>query len=63
MPLKASKVASVVAALIATDAKPTEAQILAAILAADKKGKDEGGLGNVEIQNTFGQEGQGRVSR
>jgi uncharacterized protein len=51
MALKASKVASVVADLIASDAKPTEAQILAAILAADKKGKDEGGLGNVEIQN------------
>jgi hypothetical protein len=49
--MKASKVASVVAALIASDAKPTEAQILAAILAADKKGKDEGGLGPVEIQN------------
>jgi uncharacterized protein len=49
--MKASKVASLVSALIASDAKPTEAQILAAILAADKKGKDEGGLGNVEIQN------------
>jgi hypothetical protein len=48
--MKASKVASVVAALIATDAKPTEAQILAAIIAADKKGKDEGGLGPVEIE-------------
>lgn len=41
--MKASKVASVVASLLATDAKPTEAQILAAILhAADAKGgKDE----------------------
>jgi hypothetical protein len=48
--MKASKVATVVAALLATDAKPTEAQILAAILAADKKGKDEGGLGPVEIE-------------
>jgi hypothetical protein len=49
--VKASKVASVVSALLASDAKPTEAQILAAILAADKKGKDEGGLGPVEIEN------------
>ena len=48
--MKASKVAQVVTALLATDAKPTEASILAAILAADKKGKDEGGLGPVEIQ-------------
>ena len=57
MPLKASKVASVVAALIATDAKPTEAQILAAILAADKKGKDSGGgLGPVEIQDKKGKD-------
>jgi hypothetical protein len=49
--MKASKVAQVVSALLATDAKPTEASILAAILAADKKGgKDEGGLGPVEIQ-------------
>lgn len=48
--MKASKVAQVVAALLATDAKPTEASILAVILAADKKGKDEGGLGPVEIQ-------------
>jgi hypothetical protein len=46
--MKASKVASVVAALLATDAKPTESQILAAILAADKKGKD--GLGPEEIE-------------
>jgi uncharacterized protein len=49
--MKLSKVAAVVAALIATDAKPTEAQIMAACLAADKKGKDEGGLGPVEIEN------------
>ena len=48
--MKASKVAQVVTALLASDAKPTEASILAAILAADKKGKDEGGLGPVEIQ-------------
>jgi hypothetical protein len=48
--MKASKVAAVVSALLATDQKPTEASILAAILAADKKGKDEGGLGPVEIQ-------------
>jgi hypothetical protein len=48
--MKASKVAQVVATLLGTDAKPTEASILAAILAADKKGKDEGGLGPVEIQ-------------
>ncbi len=48
--MKLSKVASVVAALLATDAKPTEAQILAACIAADKKGKDEGGLGPVEIE-------------
>lgn len=38
--MKASKVAAVVATLLATDAKPTEAQILAVIIAADKKGKD-----------------------
>jgi uncharacterized protein len=51
--MKASKVAAVVTALLATDAKPTEASILAAILAADKKGKDEegGGLGPVLNQN------------
>ncbi len=49
--MKLSKVAAAVAALLATDAKPTEAQIMAACIAADKKGKDEGGLGNVEIQN------------
>jgi hypothetical protein len=49
--MKASKVAQVVSALLATDAKPTEASILAAIIAADKKGKDEGGLGPVEIEN------------
>ena len=49
--MKASAVASVVSALLATDAKPTEAAILAAIIAADKKAKDEGGLGPVEIQN------------
>lgn len=49
--MKASKVAAVVSALLATDAKPTEASILAAIIAADKKGKDEGGLGPVEIEN------------
>jgi len=46
--MKASKVAAVVSELLATDAKPTEAQILAAILAADKKGKD--GLGPEEIE-------------
>ena len=49
--MKASAVASVVSALLATDAKPTEAAILAAIIAADKKAKDEGGLGPLEIQN------------
>jgi hypothetical protein len=50
--MKASKVAQVVTTLLASDAKPTEAQILAAILAADKKGKDENtGLGPKEIQN------------
>jgi uncharacterized protein len=49
--MKASQVATAVAALLATDAKPSETQILAAILAADKKAKDEGGLGPVEIQN------------
>jgi uncharacterized protein len=49
--MKLSKVAAAVAALLATDAKPTEAQIMAACIAADKKGKDEGGLGPVEIQN------------
>lgn len=49
--MKLSKVASVVTALLATDAKPTEADIIAAVLAADKKGKDEGGLGPVEIEN------------
>ena len=49
--MKLSKVAAAVAALLATDAKPTEAQIMAACLAADKKGKDEGGLGPVEIEN------------
>lgn len=38
--MKLSKVAAAVAALLATDAKPTEAQIMAACLAADKKGKD-----------------------
>jgi|SRR5579863_4267075 len=48
--MKLSKVAAAVAALLATDAKPTEAQIIAACLAADKKGKDEGGLGPVEIE-------------
>jgi hypothetical protein len=48
--MKLSKVAAAVAALLATDAKPTEAQIMAACIAADKKGKDEGGLGPVEIQ-------------
>src|SRR5258708_6263291 len=49
--MKLSKVAAAVAALLATDAKPTEAQIMAACIAADKKGKDEGGLGPVEIEN------------
>ena len=49
--MKLSKVAAAVAALLATDAKPTEAQIMAACIAADKKGKDEGGLGPVEIQD------------
>jgi hypothetical protein len=49
--MKLSLVATAVKALLATDAKPTEAQIMAACIAADKKGKDEGGLGNVEIQN------------
>jgi hypothetical protein len=49
--MKLSTVAAAVAALLATDAKPTEAQIMAACLAADKKGKDEGGLGPVELQN------------
>jgi uncharacterized protein len=48
--MKLSKVAAAVAALLATDAKPTEAQIMAACIAADKKGKDEGGLGPVEIE-------------
>lgn len=51
MPLKASRVAQVVSALLATDAKPTEATILSALIAADKKAKDEGGLGPVEIEN------------
>lgn len=49
--MKLSTVAAAVAALIATDAKPSEAQIIAACIAADKKGKDEGGLGPVEIEN------------
>lgn len=49
--MKLSKVAAAVAALLATDAKPTEAQIIAACIASDKKGKDEGGLGPVEIEN------------
>lgn len=50
--MKLSKVAAAVAALLATDAKPSEAQIIAACIAADKKGgKDEGGLGPVEIEN------------
>ncbi len=49
--MKLSKVAAAVTALLATDAKPTEAQIMAACIAADKKGKDEGGLGPVEIEN------------
>lgn len=49
--MKLSKVAAAVAALLATDAKPSEAQIMAACIAADKKGgKDEGGLGPVEIE-------------
>jgi hypothetical protein len=48
--MKLSQVAAAVHALLATDAKPTEAQIMAACLAADKKGKDEGGLGPVEIE-------------
>lgn len=51
MPLKASKVAQVVSALLATDAKPTEATILSVLIAEDKKAKDEGGLGPVEIEN------------
>jgi hypothetical protein len=55
--MKASQVASVVSALLATDAKPTEASILTAILAADKKGKDSGGgLGPVEIQDKKGKD-------
>jgi hypothetical protein len=49
--MKLTTVAAAVHALLATDAKPTEAQIMAACIAADKKGKDEGGLGPVEIQN------------
>lgn len=48
--MKLRTVAAAVAALLATDAKPSEAQIMAACLAADKKGKDEGGLGPVENQ-------------
>ena len=48
--MKASKVASIVAALIATDAKPTEEQIFAAIIAADKKGKDGSPLGEGGVQ-------------
>jgi hypothetical protein len=49
--MKLTTVAAAVAALLATDAKPTEAQIMAACIAADKKAKDEGGLGPVEIQD------------
>lgn len=53
--MKLSKVAAAVAALLATDAKPTEAQIMAACLAADKKGKDENsGLGPKEIDKKAG---------
>ena len=48
--MKLSKVASVVAALLATDAKPTEAQIIAACLAADKKGKDGSPLGEAGVE-------------
>lgn len=48
--MKASQVASVVAALCAQDAKPTEATILAAILAADKKAKDNTGMGPKELE-------------
>ena len=48
--MKASAVAAVVASLLATDAKPTESAILAAILAADKKARD--GLGPEEIEKT-----------
>lgn len=48
--MKLSKVAAAVAALLATDAKPTEAQIMAACIAADKKGKDDNtGLGPKEL--------------
>lgn len=57
--MKLSKVAAVVTALLAHDAKPTEAQIIAAVVAADKKGKDEGGLGPVEIENK-GKDGKGK---
>lgn len=48
--MKLSKVASVVAELLATDAKPTEAQIIAAVLAADKKGKDGSPLGEAGVE-------------
>jgi hypothetical protein len=51
--MKLSTVAAAVAALLATDAKPTEAQIMAACIAADKKGgKDEAGLGPDKIEKT-----------
>ena len=46
--MKASRAAQAVSELLAIDAKPTEAAILAAILAADKKGKD--GLGPEKIE-------------
>ncbi len=55
--MKLSKVAAAVAALLATDAKPTEAQIMAACIAADKKGKDENsGLGPKELDKKAGDE-------
>lgn len=53
--MKASLIASAVAALLATDAKPSETAITAAILAADKKAKD-GEFGEKKDQPKAGDE-------